>query len=152
LPEAPLLTSRSNHRNIQASQVRTGKTTPEIELINENIFDFNAKLKFDSITIFGFAHYLNRDEAHELYARSYSWLKKCGKIIVKNQFGANEDVTVSGYSEELKSTYFAQYRHLNTEMQLLIKSNFVDIEIFDMYPPESNRWENTHFFAITADN
>jgi|WetSurMetagenome_2_1015567.scaffolds.fasta_scaffold00092_16 cyclopropane fatty-acyl-phospholipid synthase-like methyltransferase len=124
--------------------------TRNIEIIHENIFSLITANRYDLVTLFGFSHYLNKKEIKEVYHKCYQWLKNKGKIIIKNQFGVNEDVTVSGYSEELKTKYYAQYRHIDSEIKLLQEVCFEDIEIFDIYPPECNKWGNTNFYAIVA--
>ena len=126
--------------------------TDIIEIVNQNIFDYNYALKkHDLITIFGVMHYFNEQEAILVYKKCYDGLIEGGKLIVKNQFGINEDVTIDGYSEEQKSNYFAQYRHLQKEIEILDKIGYKNIKYFDIYPPECNRWDNTHFYAIVAE-
>jgi len=121
-----------------------------IQVINDNIFDFKTTKNFDLVTIFGSMHYFNKEEAEKVYLIVKKILKSNGTLIIKNQFGVNEDVTVSGYSEEQKTNYFAQYRYIASEVKLLKKFGFKNIETFDIYPPEANRWNNTHFYAIVA--
>lgn len=74
-----------------------------------------------------------------------------GKIIIKNQFGVRDDVVVEGYSEEQHSNYFAQYRFIDKEVVNLSNIGYQNISVMDIYPPECNRWENTHFYAIVAE-
>ena len=122
-----------------------------VKIFNENMFDFKTDKKYDLVTIFGTLHYFNQEEAVKIYKKYIDYLKPTGKIIIKNQFGINEDVLVAGYSEEQKANYFAQYRHLDKEVKLLCDIGFKNIHTFDIYPPEANRWQNTHFYAIVAD-
>jgi len=125
--------------------------TDNIEIVNQNIFDYNYTLKkHDLITIFGVMHYFNEEEATIVYKKCYNGLIEGGMLIVKNQFGVDEDVTIDGYSEEQKSNYFAQYRHLYKEIEILKKIGYKNIKYFDIYPKECNRWRNTHFYAIVA--
>lgn len=126
------------------------ENTRQITVINQDISLFVTEKKFDLITMFGVAQYFNEDEILAIYKKYYSNLKENGKMLIKNQFGVNEDVLVSGYSEELKTNYYSQYRHINKEVDILKKVGFQNIEIIDIYPPECNRWENTHFYAIVA--
>ena len=72
-------------------------------------------------------------------------------MIVKNQFGLHEDVTVDGFSEELQENYFSQYRYIDKEIRLLREVGFNNIEVVDIYPKECNRWDNTHFYALVAE-
>src|SRR5690242_4883285 len=76
------------------------KKSERIEIVNQSIFDFDPSNAYDLVTLFGFMHYLNKDEAEIIYKKCYHWLNSTGKIIIKNQFGIFDDVTVDGYSEE----------------------------------------------------
>jgi cyclopropane fatty-acyl-phospholipid synthase-like methyltransferase len=113
--------------------------------------DFSSNKQFDVITIFGVLHYFNEKEAMAIYQKYYPYLKKGGKMIVKNQFGVKEDVIVDGYSEEQQQNYFACYRYITKEQKILETIGYKNIEVVDIYPPECNRWENTHFYAIVAE-
>ncbi len=122
-----------------------------VKIINQNIFDYETTNSFDLITLFGFMHYVEEHEAIKVYEKSYSFLNNSGKIIIKNQFGIKDDVNVSGYSEEQKTDYYAQYRHIDKEINILKTVGFKNIEKFDIYPPDANRWNNTHFYAIVGE-
>ena len=115
------------------------------------MFDFNTDAKFDLITVFGVLHYFNKDEALKIYRKYFNYLKKQGTIIIKNQFALKEDVNIQGFSKELKSNYYAQYRNIDSEISILQEIGYTNIKKFDIYPPESNRWDNTHFYAIVAN-
>jgi cyclopropane fatty-acyl-phospholipid synthase-like methyltransferase len=120
-----------------------------IEVINEDLLDVEAKkLFYDMVSLFGVMNYFNTKEAKIIYAKAYGWLKTGGMIVVKNQFGLNDDVVVSGYSQELETDYFSNYRQVDKEIELLKEIGFVNIEKLDIYPPRYNRWDNTHFFAL----
>lgn len=121
-----------------------------IEVINSDIMLFESECTYDLILMFGVTHYFNRAESEFLYKKYKKVLNKNGKLIIKHQFGLKEDVTVEGYSEELKCNYFSQYRHIDAEAELLKSIGFKTIEVIDIYPKECNRWENTHFYAIVA--
>ena len=95
-------------------------------------------------------HYFNELEAKKVYGNLYCILKNTGRIIIKNQFALKEDVTIEHYSKELDKNYFANYRSIKKECQLLANVGFRNFEIIDIYPPKKNRWSNTHFYAITA--
>lgn len=117
---------------------------------NCNIFDYKTDKIFDIITIFGVMTYFSEDEAIQIYLKCYNLLKTGGIIIIKNQFGINETVNVSGYSEENEADYYAQYRHINKEINILKNTGFKNVEKYDIYPQEANRWNNTHFYALIA--
>jgi len=117
---------------------------------NCNVYDYETTKVFDVVTLFGVMHYFSEDEVIKVYKKCYGLLKKGGIIIVKNQFGIHETVEVSGYSEENKTNYYSSYRKLDEEMDILKNIGFENIEVHDIYPPEANRWDNTHFYAIVG--
>lgn len=122
-----------------------------IKVINQDISLFSTDKTFDLITMFGIVQYFNEVEIIKIYKKYYKNIKKGGKIIIKNQFGVKEDVTVAGFSEELKTNYYSQYRHIDKEVKILSDVGYKNVEIIDIYPPECNRWDNTHFYAIVAE-
>lgn len=89
--------------------------------------------------------------AIEIYKRYFCFLKQGGKLIIKNQFGVSDDVTVDGFSAEQQKYYYAQYRHIDKEISILNKIGYKAMNVFDIYPSEANRWPNTHFYAIVAN-
>ncbi len=126
-----------------SSNIRVVNQTFDLFVVDE--FDY------DLITVFGTMHYFNEKEANEIYRKFYPALKQGGKLIVKNQFGVKEDVVVEGYSEEQKCNYYAQYRHIEKETNNLKNVGYKSTQVYDIYPAECNRWENTHFYAIVAE-
>ncbi|WP_202391523.1 class I SAM-dependent methyltransferase [Helicobacter saguini] len=122
----------------------------KVKIINEDIFDFNIESRFDAILAFGFMHYFNESEAKIIYKKCFKWLKSSGKLVVKNQFGLKQDVTIEEFSKEQNREYYSQYRLLDKEMQILKYIGFKDIKSVDIYPKECNRWDNTHFYALIA--
>jgi predicted TPR repeat methyltransferase len=121
-----------------------------IEIFNQTLCEFEPRRQYDLITVFGVMHYFNEDESNTIYKKYFPFLKENGKLIVKNQFGINEDVIIDGYSEEQKRNYFAHYRYIRKEVKMLEHTGYKNIEVIDIYPPECNRWDNTHFYAIVA--
>lgn len=126
------------------------KITNNICIINEDVRFYETIEKFDLVTMFGIVQYFNEEEIIQLYKKYTKYLKKNGKLIIKNQFGVKEDVLVEGFSEELQKNYYSEYRHINKETEILKNIGFKNIEVIDIYPPECNRWENTHFYSIVA--
>ncbi len=125
--------------------------SPKVEVINADVLSLDLELGlFDMLSLFGIMNCFNQEEATSIYQNAYRFLKPEGQIIVKNQLGIHEDVTVEGYSEEIESNYFANYRHVDKEILILEQSGFSNIKQFDIYPAEYNRWDNTHFYALTA--
>jgi cyclopropane fatty-acyl-phospholipid synthase-like methyltransferase len=127
------------------------KKTDKISIVNQDIKLYASTELFDIVTMFGIVSYFDYNEIGKLYAKYYDYIKPNGKLIIKNQFGLKEDVLVSGYSEELNENYFSQYRYLENEKKILETIGYKNIEVFDIYPLECNRWDNTHFYAIVAE-
>ena len=127
------------------------KATPRISVFNQDITQYETDKRYDIVTMFGVVSYFNQEEIEKIYCKYFALIKQGGKLIVKNQFGVKEDVNVSGFSEELQRNYFSQYRHLDKEIKILEGVGFRNIEVIDIYPPECNRWDNTHFYAIVAE-
>lgn len=121
-----------------------------VTVINDDILQYSTTQYFDVITLFGVVQYFSEKEVSGLYNKCRKLLVKNGKTIIKNQFGVSEKVVVSGYSDELKTEYFSEYRHVEKEILLLYDSGFSCVEKIDIYPPECNRWANTHFYALVA--
>jgi SAM-dependent methyltransferase len=123
-----------------------------VTVVNKTFDEFTIeRTDYDIITVFGVMHYFNESESVEIYKKFYSALRTGGRIIIKNQFGVQEDVVVEGYSEEQKSNYYAQYRYIEKEVSNLSSLGYNNVVVVDIYPPECNRWENTHFYAIVAE-
>ncbi|MCR5266681.1 MAG: class I SAM-dependent methyltransferase [Cyanobacteria bacterium RUI128] len=121
-----------------------------VQIINTDIKSYNTDKKYDLILLFGIIQYFSKDEATDIYNKCYDYLKPNGRIIIKNQFGIKDDVIASGYSEEQKADYFSEYRHIDKETNMLKTAGFDNLEITDIYPAYANRWNNTHFYAITG--
>lgn len=124
---------------------------PKVEIVNEDMFDFDTEEKFDIVTLFGIMQYASIEEAMFIYKKYKNFLKEDGKLLIKQQFGVKDDVIINGYSEELKKNYYAEYRHLEKEIEMIKNAGYKNIQKFDIYPPEFNRWENTHFWGIVAE-
>jgi len=122
-----------------------------IEVVNKTVIEFIPSKKYDLITFFGVMQYFNEEEAVEIYRKYFQYVKDGGKMLIKNQFGVHSDVTVDGYSEEMKTNYYSCYRYIEKEVNILKDIGFKKVETVDIYPPEYNRWENTHFYAIVAE-
>lgn len=124
---------------------------PNVIVVNQDVAKFDTKKTFDLVTMFGIMQYFNEEESREIYKKYFNFVKKGGTIIVKGQLGVKEDVTVSGFSEELKTNYYSQYRYKEKEIEMIESAGFNNSQLFDIYPKECNRWENTHFYAIVAN-
>jgi HAD superfamily phosphoserine phosphatase-like hydrolase len=119
-----------------------------IEIIISDITLFNSELKFDVITLFGVLNYFNTSETIKLYKKLKLLLDKDGVILVKNQFGIDSNVYVEGYSEELGNNYYSEYRSVEHEKNIISKASLQLVNVYDIYPKEYNRWQDTHFYAL----
>jgi SAM-dependent methyltransferase len=121
-----------------------------INVFNESIADFVPNKKYNLILMFGIVQYFNEEEIQDIYIKYIDSLKPGGKLIIKNQFGVNKDVSVSGISKELNRPYYSEYRHIDKEVDILKSTGFSWVEVVDIYPTEANRWDNTHFYALVC--
>lgn len=119
---------------------------PKFKPIESDLLSFETSLMFDTILLFGVINYLTSEEESLLYKNCKKWLKPNGVLLVKNQCGIKEDIFVDGHSTELKSEYNARYPWIHKQARTL--KELFQVEIIDIYPPEINRWENTHFYAF----
>lgn len=123
---------------------------PYLEIVNAAIQDFVPKIQYNLASFFGVMQYFSACEAAEVYKKYAEYLATDGFIIVKNQFSINEDLLVDGYSEQLGKNYYSQYRTLEHEKKLLAGAGLDNITAYDIYPSECNHWDNTHYYALTA--
>ena len=121
-----------------------------IVIVNEDVLCFHPTQKYDVITAFGLMQFFNFKETQVVYKMVFNALNTLGVFVVKHQMGICEDVSVNGYSSELGTDYYSNYRWLENELNLLRDVGFKISEVADIYPPEFNRWDNTHFYAIVC--
>lgn len=126
------------------------KTADNIRVINSDLLTFAETERFDRITIFGVMNFFNEKEAADIYRKARNWMNPDGLMLVKHQMGCDDDVTVDGFSQELDTNYYSEYRWLKNEIKLINQAGFDVIETVDIYPPEFNRWNNTHFYALVC--
>ena len=127
--------------------------SPNVFVVNADLFNYMPEQSesFDIITSFGILQYFNESEASEIYDKYAKYLRPRGKMIIKQQFGVNETVTIQNHSKELGRMYFAQYRTIELEEKMLKAAGLRIVEVVDIYPPEHNKWSNTHYFVIVAE-
>lgn len=123
----------------------------KISIVNCDVVDYFSDKQFDIVNMFGITCYFNNDEVISLYEKYKKYLRNEGKLIVKSQFGIKQDVIISGFSQEQQTNYYAYYRYIDKEVEILKNIGFKNIEVIDIYPPDCNRWSNTHFYAIVAE-
>lgn len=122
----------------------------KLEIVNSTFENFVPTEKFDIITAFGFLQYFNLDEAQIIYDKIAMIIKDKGILLVKNQFGVNENVEVNSWSEALNRYYFSQYRTLDQEKMILRKAGFQFVTVHDIYPAECSHWDNTHYYCLVC--
>ena len=123
--------------------------SPEILVINAELTGFQIRKQFDKIVSTGLTHFFPENDIVKIYANIFDMLKNEGKLIMRSHCGLEERVVINGYSEELDSEYFTEYRTLETEKKILSDAGFKDIQIFDEVAKELNVWENTrHYYFV----
>lgn len=113
-----------------------------------DIVEFQSQDSFDLILLFGVVSYLNLNDERDLYERCQSMLSSTGTFIVKHQCGLAGELIVDKHSTELDAHYHARYPDYQSQSELLGK--YFAVSTVDIYPPEFNRWENTHFYAFVC--
>lgn len=128
------------------------KTNKNVHIYNCTIQDFTSTEKYDVVTAFGVMHYFNENECNKIYKKIRTILMPGGVLIVKNQFGLYDNVTIDSFSKEIGDNYFAQYRTLDLELNNLKSSGFKDVKVFAIYDEidSANRFSNTHFYSLVA--
>jgi len=126
--------------------------SPQTTIINSDLllWENQENIKADIVSLFGVIPYFDIQESTTIYKNAFKDLKDNGLLIVKHQMGIEEDIIINGFSEELQTHYYSEYRQVDKEITLLKNIGFTNIEKIDIYPPEYNRWDNTHFYALIA--
>ena len=127
---------------------------PDQEGLIKRVSDANTFCEkenfFDVITIFGAIQYNVGKDLIMIYENCYKMLKKGGVLLVSGQLGVNNTVTINNYSHELKSNYYAEYRTVKQETDLL-DSVGCSTRVEDILPEKFNRFENTKFHCLVAE-
>ncbi len=121
-------------------------THSRLKLICSDVSEFESPEKFDVILLFGVVNYLTLEDEQTLYEKCARMLSSDGYFIVKNQCGIGEEVVVDKFSEELNCDYHARYPAVD-EQESRLNQHF-SVARYDIYPPQYNRWSNTHFYAF----
>jgi trans-aconitate methyltransferase len=149
------------HTNLLAPQVKSIKAVDKFGKFLESVADntnvtteqcdvlhYEDEKRYDLILVLGLMNYFSDSEAFKIYGMCKKLLKPEGTLIVKHACGVEDDVLVDTYSEQLKENYYALYRHVKKEQNLL--SEHFQIETVDIYPERLNPWRNTHFYAFVC--
>jgi cyclopropane fatty-acyl-phospholipid synthase-like methyltransferase len=123
------------------------KNTENILVINASLENFQIRKLFDVAIATAVMQYFPEETAREMYANIYQMLRPGGKLIARNHVGLYDTVAVEK-SAELQSDYFAEYRYIELEKQMLESCGF-KVEIIDEVPADHNVWENTkHLYFV----
>jgi len=123
---------------------------PNMLVVNADILGFKIRKQFDAVLLFGVTQCFNKEEAASLYQASAEMTKPGGLVIVRTHCGLEADKTIDGYSNELGTEYFAQYRQVDQEMQLMKSFGFSSVEKYDIFPDTLNVWPDTRHFIFVC--
>ncbi|MEM7573474.1 MAG: class I SAM-dependent methyltransferase [Bacteroidota bacterium] len=122
---------------------------PKIMVINAQLEEFKVRRQFDLILLTGVAQCFKKEVMAGIYQNIGEMLGPNSYFISRMHCGLQEDVIVDGWSEELQTDYFAEYRQLDKEIELIKASGMSKVETFDFLPDTINVWENTrHFYFV----
>ncbi|MEZ6138199.1 MAG: class I SAM-dependent methyltransferase [Pirellulaceae bacterium] len=111
-----------------------------------DVVDYFDNSQYDEILLFGVANFLTDEELYKLCQNATGMLAPQGTFIAKHQCGIDQEVIVDRFSEELGCHYHARYPSVKSQENLF--SEFFCVEVLDVYPPDLNRWPDTHFYAF----
>lgn len=120
-----------------------------IVVVESDAVEYFCDQPLDLITIFGAIQYNMGDDVKRIYENCYRMLKNSGWLLVSGQWGIEKAVVVDNFSEDLQKAYFAEYRTLEEECNLLERVGF-RTELHKILPDSFNRFDNTKFMCIAA--
>lgn len=144
-----LLDSVSNIIAVETFEGLTKFIHKDILVINAELPTFKIRKAFDKIICTGVTHFFTKSDVEKIYQNIFNMLKPNGKLILRSHCGLKETVVINGYSEELKSDYFTEYRKLEEEVELIKSTGFTNVEVIDEVADELNVWDNTrHYYFV----
>ena len=123
---------------------------PNMLVINADLIGFKIRKLFDSVLCFGVAQCFNKEDMKLIYTNMYNMVKPEGNLIVRIHCSLGKDIIIDGYSEELQTNYFAEYRNKESEIKLLNEIGFKSIDVFDIFPDSLNVWPNSRHFIFVC--
>jgi len=117
-------------------------------VINADLIGFKIRKHFDAILLFGVAQCFLKADMAGIYSNIFDMVRPGGKLIIRMQCGLDSDILVDGYSEELGTNYFAEYRKKESEIAFLKEVGFSEVEVFDIFPDTLNVWKNSRHFIF----
>ncbi len=123
---------------------------PKMTVINADLIGFKIRKEFDVALCFGVSQCFIKNEIKDIYKNIYSMLKVGGYFIMRMQCGIEKTKVVNGFSEELQTNYFAEYRQWEEEIDLLKEIGFNSIERFDIFPDTLNVWPDSRHYIFVC--
>jgi cyclopropane fatty-acyl-phospholipid synthase-like methyltransferase len=124
---------------------------PDILVVNADLIGFKIRKQFNAALCFGVSQCFEENSMTDIYANVYSMLKEGGLFVVRMQCGIEKGKTIDGYSDELQTDYFADYRHWEREIEILEKTGFKNIKKFDIFPDSLNVWTDTRHYIFVCE-
>lgn len=122
---------------------------PNMAVINADLIGFKIRSTYSVVLCTGVGQCFPKHEMTDIYKNIFDMVEDGGLFISRMHCGIKEDVLVNGYSEELGTDYFAEYRSLENEVALIKEIGFTSVETFDFLPDSINVWDNTrHYYFI----
>jgi len=124
---------------------------PNLLVINSDLLHFKMRKQFDAVLSFGVSQCFNTEDAAKIYQKLYAMTKPKGKLIVRTHCGLEADKVINGFSEELGTEYFAEYRLVSNEIKLMETAGFRFLNQYDIFPDELNVWRDTRHFIFICE-
>jgi SAM-dependent methyltransferase len=123
---------------------------PNMLVINADILGFKIRKQFDLVLFLGVAQCFKKIDAVEMYRSLFEMTKPGGVLIVRMHCGLEKDKIINGFSEELQTNYFAEYRYVNDEIETLKMVGYDTVEKHDILPDSLNVWPDTRHFIFVC--
>ena len=117
--------------------------------VESDAVDYFCDQPLDLITVFGAIQYNMGEDVTKIYDNCYRMLKTGGWLLVSGQWGVKNTVLIDNFSEELQRHYFAEYRTMTDECNLLETIGF-RTELHKILPNIYDRFDDTKFMCIVA--
>ena len=123
---------------------------PKMTVINADLIGFKIRKEFDVALCFGVSQCFVKNDMEGIYKNIYSMLKVGGCFVVRMQCGIEKTKVVNGFSEELQTNYFAEYRQSEEEIKLFEEIGFNSIERYDIFPDTLNVWPDSRHYIFVC--
>jgi cyclopropane fatty-acyl-phospholipid synthase-like methyltransferase len=123
---------------------------PNMLVINADLVGFKIRKLFDCVLCFGVAQCFKKNVMLDIYNNLFTMIEPGGLLILRIHCALEEDIIVDGFSEELQTEYFAEYRNKEREIKLLREIGFTEIKVFDIFPDSLNVWKNSRHFIFVC--